>query len=321
MSHLALGPGAEFDRIRGIAGALGARAADLGDDCALIPSQGELLALSIDLSVEGTHFRREWLSLEELGWRAAASALSDLAAEAATPIGVLVSLGMPAGSAAGDAEAVMLGVGAAVDSVGGKVLGGDLSSAPGWILDVAVIGRTARPIRRAGARPGDGLWVTGRLGGARAALAAWLAGGTPEPAARHAFAHPEPRIAAAGWLAARGGRAMIDLSDGLAGDAGHLAAASGVAIELTLEAVPQHATVASAAARAGLPAPDFAALGGEDYELLVALPPEFTTADATGFERETGLPLTRVGAAREGRGVRCTLKGKERTLRGFDHFA
>jgi thiamine-monophosphate kinase len=321
VSHLGLGAGAEFDRIRAIERALGAQAGELGDDCALVPTGDGFLALSIDLSVEGVHFRREWLSLEEIGWRAAAGALSDLAAEAATPVGILVSLGVPADSTADDSTAVMKGAGAAAAAVGAVVLGGDLSRAPALVVDVAVVGRTARPVRRRGAAPGDGLWVTGDLGGARAALTTWQAGRPPAPAARRAFARPEPRVAAGQWLAGHGAKALIDLSDGLAGDADHLAAASEVAIELELERIPWHGAVPDAAAASNTPPAVFAALGGEDYELLAALPGEFGEADAAGLERELGLPLTRVGRVGRGSGIRCTLQGRELTLRGYDHFA
>ncbi len=321
MSHLGLGPGAEFDRIRAIEQALGTAAGDLGDDCALIPVGEEFFALSIDLSVEGVHFRREWLSLEEIGWRAAAGALSDLAAEAARPEGLLASVGLPKESDSQDVATVMGGVGQAAASVGARVLGGDLSSAPVLTIDIAVVGRTARPVRRRGAQPGDGIWVTGELGGARAALAAWSAGETPVTTARRAFAHPLPRIGAGHWLAEHGAHALIDLSDGLAGDAQHLAAASQISIELALERVPLHGAVPAAAAKAGQPPAVFAALGGEDYELLVALPRGFSAQDAAALERELGIPLTLIGRVSAGSGAVCRLQGREVALTGFDHFA
>jgi len=179
---LRLGPGGEFDRLRAIFGTLGAAGHDLGDDCALLPVGGRTLAISIDLSLEGVHFRTDWLSLREIGWRATATALSDLAAEGAEPIGVLVSLGLP-GNGRGrgkgrpdPATEIMTGVGAAVQRVGARVLGGDLVRSTRYVVDVCVLGLAARPVRRSGARPGDGLWVTGRLGGAGLALAALRAG-------------------------------------------------------------------------------------------------------------------------------------------------
>jgi thiamine-monophosphate kinase len=309
-----LGPGPEFDRIRAIALALGADAADLGDDCALLPVDGRTLALSIDASVEGVHFRRDWLSLEEIGWRGAAGALSDLAAAGAEPIGVLVALTLPRASPPGEEVEVMRGVAAVCRQVGGKVLGGDLTGGAGLGLTVSVLGWAGRPMRRRGARPGDGVWVSGTLGGARAALAAWSAGRAPAPASRAAFARPEPRIAAGRWLAGAGATAMIDLSDGLAGDAAHLAVASGVGLEIELERLPLGPGVLEAASAAGEPGPAFAARGGEDYELLVTLP-------AAAATRGSPTPLTRIGTVVPGSAARLTLEGRPLSLASFDHFA
>jgi thiamine-monophosphate kinase len=164
------------------------------------------------------------------------------------------------------------------------------------------------------------LWVTGQLGGARAALASWLRGAPPPPAARHAFAHPLPRIAAGQALAAAGATAMIDLSDGLGGDAAHLAAASGCALEIDLALVPRHPDVAAAARHEPMPPAHFAALGGEDYELLAAIPPGFGPEEADRIAGETGVPLTRIGRVTAGTGVRLELAGEPVSLKGFDHF-
>ena len=320
MNHLALGAGAEFDRIRDIARTLGERAGVLGDDCALIPMGDQSIAVSVDLSVEGVHFRRDWLSAEEIGWRAAAGALSDLAAEGASVIGLLCSVGLPAGTRGPDLDALLAGVGSAVAAVGGTVLGGDLSSAPQWVIDVTVLGRVTRPVTRGGALPGDSLWVTGTLGGARAALVALEAGVPPGEASRVAFARPEPRVRAGAWLAEAGARAMIDLSDGLAGDANHLAAASGVRLTIDLDRLPLALEIAPAAKRRGVSLAEFAAEGGEDYELVAALPPLFGADDALAFQRACGLRLTRIGTVEPGSGVQFLLRGQPRTLKGFDHF-
>jgi thiamine-monophosphate kinase len=317
----ALGPGREFDRVRRIAAALGPRATGLGDDCALLAAAGPTLAASTDVSVEGVHFRLEWLTHEEIGWRATAAALSDLAAEGAEGDAVLVALTVP--PAAGDAEvvAVMSGAGAAADEVGARVVGGDLSAGPAWSLAVTALGWTEQPVGRAGAREGDGLWVTGRLGAPRAALEAWRRGEPPEAEARRAFTHPVPRLRAGCWLARHGARAMIDLSDGLGGDAAHLAAASGVAAALELELVPVASVVAAEAARVGVAPAQFAAESGEEYELLVALPGGFAADDRLAFERACGVPLTRVGGICAGAGVQARLAGKPVVLAGFDHVA
>ena len=316
----ALGPGPEFDRIRKIARVLGDRARGLGDDCALLPDGDGALAISTDVSVEGVHFRLDWIDPAEAGWRATAAALSDLAAEAADPIGVLTAITVPEGAAEGDLAALAGGIGDAAAAAGAVVIGGDLSAGPAWSVAVTVIGRAERPVTRAGATPGDGIWVTGVLGGARAALEAWRRGDSPAEDARRAFAHPEPRIAAGLWLAAHGARAMLDISDGLAGDAGHLAAASDVRIELALEVVPVAAAAIAEAKQLDLPVQQFAAEGGEDYELLVALPREFGAADVREFEAACRIALTRVGTVKRGSGVRVELAGRPLELRGYDHF-
>jgi thiamine-monophosphate kinase len=313
MTHLPLAGGAEFDRIRAIAAALGTRARELGNDTALVRLGETTVALSADVSVEGVHFRREWLSLEEIGWRAAAGALSDLAAAGAEVIGVLGALTIPAAEPMSTFVALMQGVGAAADAVGGKVLGGDLSRGDALALALTVIGTAARPVTRAGAAPGDLVWVTGELGGARAALTAFLAGREPDSGARQRFARPEPRIAAGRWLATHGAKAMLDVSDGLAGDAGHLAAASGVAIRIELERIPRHPSVAAEALLAAEPPEVFAAKGGEDYELLAVLPRDF--AGTPEF------PLRQVGEVRAGEGLTLLIGGRPVVLSGYEHFA
>lgn len=319
MTLLGLGPGVEFDRIRAIARALGARGTALGDDCALVPMGDAFLVLSCDLTVEGVHYRREWLSPQEAGWRAATAALSDLAAEGAETIGVLVALGMPAASADESVD-FMKGVGEAVDAAGGTVLGGDLSSAPFWTCDVTAVGRASNPVTRAGARDGDGVWVTGSLGAARAAVRAWEAGREPVAEARRRFARPAARIAAGRWLAAAGAHAMMDLSDGLAGDIGHLAAASEVGIDIDLDLVPVADSARREADAAGERPARFAAAGGEDYELLVAMPHGFGEKEAGEFAASGGLPLVRVGRVGGAPGARLLEDGRPVFLEGFDHF-
>jgi thiamine-monophosphate kinase len=316
----ALGPGPEFDRIRRIARVLGDRARGLGDDCALLPDSDGALAISTDVSVEGVHFRLDWIDLAEAGWRATAAALSDLAAEGADPIGVLTAVTVPESAGERDLAALADGIGGAAAAAGAVVIGGDLSAGPAWSVAVTVVGRAERPVTRAGARPGDGIWVTGVLGGARAALEAWRRGESPAEDARRAFAHPEPRIAAGLWLSAHGARAMLDLSDGLAGDAGHLAAASDVRMHLELETVPVAAAAIAEAKRLNLPVQQFAAEGGEDYELLVALPPDFGPAEVREFEAACRIALTRIGTAKQGSGVRVELAGRRLELHGYDHF-
>ena len=317
MTTIPLGSGGEFDRVRAIAAALGDVIGPIGDDTAVIGDGEGTLVVSIDASVEDVHFRRNWLSLEEIGWRATASALSDLAAAAATPIGVVAAVVVPLGAGQDALVEVMRGVGAATASVGARILGGDLSSGKQWTVVITVFGRAVRRMSRVGAVPGDGIWVSGAIGGARAALQAWTTNMAPDLAARRAFAHPTPRIAAARWLAEHGATAMMDLSDGIGGDAEHLAAASGVQLQIELERLPLHPSVRAAARHVGEAPERFAAQAGEDYELLVTLPSTF--ADTLEFARIHELPLTRIGTVAAGSGVPATLAGVTQSVHGFRH--
>jgi thiamine-monophosphate kinase len=310
----------EFERIQKIAQTLGLQAAGLLDDCAILPTGDGRLVVSTDSSVEGVHFRLDWLRHREAGWRAAASALSDLAAEGATPAALLAAVVVPSSATDDELVALMTGVGGAASSVNALVVGGDLSRGPAWVVTITVLGWTKHAVTRSGARPGDGLWVTGVLGGARAALEAWMRGSEPATDARVAFAHPVPRIDAGRKLATAGARAMLDLSDGLGGDVRHLAEASGVAVELDVDAVPVASACLEEARRLGITPQQFAAEGGEDFELLAALPAEFDADSAMAFQRTSGIALTRVGTVAPGSGVRATLAGTSLALEGFDHF-
>ncbi len=326
--RLPLGPGGEFDLIRAFTAGDTALPAGValgpGDDAAVLEGGW---VVSTDLSVEDVHFRRAWLRDEEIGWRAAAAALSDVAAMGAEAVGVLVSLAAPPGREV-DLHAVQRGVRAAAAACGAAVLGGDLSASPGPLfLDLVVLGRAERPVGRSGARPGDEVWVSGVLGGSAAAVRAWSEGRDPAPALRRRFARPEPRVALGRALGAAGAAAaMIDLSDGLAGDAAHLAAASGVRVVLEAGRVP----VDEAAREAlGPEAAREAALhGGEDYELCFAARPGAVDpprlADAVGALGGPAVPLTRVGRVEEGEGVWLALPGEApRRLErgGHDHWA
>src|SRR5919112_4948654 len=152
--NLALGPGREFDRIRSIIERLPVPHG-LGDDCGVFPHGREFIALSTDVSVEGVHFRLDWIDAEEVGWRATAAALSDLAAEGAQPIGILAAVTMPADAPESDLLDLMSGVGAAAKYGGAEVLGGDLSEGAVWAVTVTVVGRAESPVTRRGAVPGD----------------------------------------------------------------------------------------------------------------------------------------------------------------------
>lgn len=318
-----LGPGKEFDRIRAIFDRISELIPEgegLGDDCALVPLGTTTLAVSMDASLEGVHFRTDWLDFKEIGFRAAGAALSDLAADGATPFGLLVSLGVPPRNGKNGldpAVEIMAGVASMANNLGAQVLGGDLTRSDRYSVDVCVLGTVERPVRRRGAREGDALWVTGYLGGAALALEGFRAGKRMADQLRNRYACPEPRIQAGRWLASQGATAMIDISDGLAADAQHLSAASQVGLEINLEQIPCWEGVEALAAVAS----------GEEFELLLTMPPAFTDASASSFRAETGVHLTRIGrclrssGGRRG-GVRLLEHSKPVALpAGYDHFA
>ena len=305
-----LGPGREFDLVRVMMSRWGDRAHGIGDDATVLDvPAGEHVVLSTDTSLEDVHFRRDWLSPEEIGWRATAAALSDLAAMAANPLGVLVALTLPP-EWIDDLGALAEGIAASAADVDAPIVGGDLTRGERLAITVTVIGSAAKPLRRIGARPGDTLWVTGQLGGPALAMEAWGEGRQPTPESRSRFARPVPRIREAQWLLRAGATAGIDISDGLGGDAAHLAAASGVRLTIDADALPL------------APGADVstAQRSGEEYELLVATPSPF---DPAAFQRDFGLSLTRIGAVEEGAAGVDLLIGGERVASpaGYDHFS
>ena len=293
-----------------------------GDDAAVLRGG---IAISTDLMVEGVHFDFDWIAPAEAGFRAGAAALSDMAAMGAAPEAVLVSLAV-----AGDpslCEELQRGVSRAGDRVGVAVVGGDVSRSPGpAVVDVVAVGRVREPCRRSGAEAGQEVWVSGALGGAAAAVAAWSAGARPVPAARQRFASPPNRVPLGKALAKRRlARAMIDVSDGLVRDAGHVARASGVGFRILRDAVP-----VDTAAGGDL---NLALEGGEDYELMFTAPAGKEAA-ILDLGRELSVRLTRIGSVEGGPvegsavegGAGVVLEDGEggRTAAGrggYDHFA
>jgi thiamine-monophosphate kinase len=334
-----LGPGYEFDLIRRFLEDMpplpDAVRVGPGDDAAVLRDG---TVVSVDMSVENVHFRRAWLEPEDIGYRAAAAALSDLAAMAAEPLVVLAATAFAPQDVPDFADRVVHGLRQAVEAAGAVLVGGDVTSSPGpVVLDVTVLGRAERPVLRSGVQPGDELWVTGELGGAAAAVVALTTGAVPPPGAAQAFRRPVPRIAEARWLAGHVAlHALIDLSDGLSGDAGHLAAASGVSITIRSADVPVHPDLAASGDERRRIKGSLA--GGEDYELCLAAAPGAVEAVHDAFVERFGLALTRVGAAQAGEGVTIldaqgeVMKfgtfgsavlpgqGQEDDLGGFDHF-
>ncbi|MDX6583783.1 MAG: thiamine-monophosphate kinase [Solirubrobacterales bacterium] len=299
-----------------------------GDDAAISVPEGAT-ATSVDLLVEGVHFEIPPFGLADVGHKALAVALSDLAAMGASPREAYVQLGVPADRDQAELLELADGLAAVAAAHGVAIAGGDVSRAPMLLLAVTVVGAAADEaalVRRAGARSGDLLVVTGELGGAAAGLllledemfAEALDHATAD-ALRRRQLRPEPRLAAGLALARTGATAMIDVSDGLGADAEHLAAAGAVGLEVELARLPLQAGVAAVAEAAGRDPFDLAAAGGEDYELLATLAPGQVdaAADAVGA---AGSKLTAIGAVSATGAV--TLSGPEgpRAPGGYDQL-
>ena len=308
MTTIPLGPGAEFDAIRRLLDRWGDLARGIGDDAAvLVVPRGDALVASVDSAIEAQHFRAEWLSPKEIGYRAVAAALSDLAAMAASPRGVLIALGVPA-VWRDRLDEIADGIGEAVNASETRILGGNISAAGELSITTTVLGSVFVPLMRRGAKPGDRVYVTGQLGGAAAALAQLTSGDTAG-VHRHRLAHPVPRIPEARWLADAGASAAIDISDGLAADARHLATASGIALTLESAKLPLAAGVDA----------DLAVQSGEEYELLVTAP---HALDTTGFEARFRLSLTEIGEAVAGAPGSVEIVGMPHIrIVGHDHFS
>jgi thiamine-monophosphate kinase len=292
-----------------------------GDDAAVVRSRA-LAVTSIDTIAEGVHFTRSTHSPADIGHKALAAALSDLAAMGAGPGEAYVSLALPGDLPEAAALELAEGLAALARDEGVTVAGGDVVSA---VVSVSVTGWAddeAELVGRDGARPGDVVGVTGALGGSGAGLLV-LGGEAPGVAEdlsagvvlRHR--RPVPLLRAGRALAAAGATAMIDVSDGPATDAAHLARASGAGLELELEALPLHPGVSEVAGAAGRDAPELAATAGEDYELLFTISPENWDAAAGG----AGVPVTRLGRVVDGDGLVLLGPGGRRVdgLLGFEH--
>lgn len=303
-----------------------------GDDAAVTVPPGGATATSVDAVVEGVHFRRGEAGLETVGRKALATALSDLAAMGAEPGEAYVVLGAPPDLAEADLLALLDGLLELAAATGTTLAGGDLTRAPALTLAVTVVGHAAAAadfVLRGGAGPGDLLVLTGELGGAAAGRLLLddpgLAATLPEETAdrlRGRQLDPTPRLPSGRALASAGATAMIDLSDGLAADAGHLAESSGVAVEIDAGALPLTAGVAAVAAAAGRDPLQLAVSGGEDYELLATLPADRLAGAVAAIAAAGETTLTAIGrvAAGEGAGIRLP-GGASLEAGGYDHFA
>lgn len=276
--------------------------AGIGDDCAIfrLPGANEDLLFTTDLLIEGVHFERSTHTPAMVGRKALARGLSDIAAMGGDPLFCLLSLGLPVWADRRWVDRFYTGLLKLAAAVGVVLAGGDLSRAERVVCDIVVAGSVPKgsALRRDGAKPGDAIYVSGRLGGSALGLAtrrgrAWT---------RHT--HPEPRLSLGRYLRAKlGATAAMDLSDGLSLDLGRLCLSSKVSAEIEAPPVFPGATL------------DQALHGGEDYEILFTAPPGARVP--ASFEN---LPLTRIGVIRRGHAGRVLLSGRTLPALGYDHF-
>lgn len=279
----------------------------IGDDCAVlrVPAGCEMV-VTTDFSLEGRHFRRDWHSPQSAGHRCLARGLSDVAAMGGRPLAAFLSVALPKGFDISWLDGFMEGFNRLAAEHGVELAGGDTSEAPGAeiLADIMVVGavKQGKALLRSRAKAGDGIYVTGTLGGAAAELEEMRAGGERKERGPQSF--PEPRIALGLALARRGiAASCMDLSDGLSTDLRHLCEASGVGAELEGAAIPI----------AGGATMEQALHGGEDYELL------FTARSGVKVPtRIAGIGVTRIGTVAETTGVR--LDGLELRVGGWEHF-
>jgi thiamine-monophosphate kinase len=302
----------------------------IGDDAAVLEGDPPVV-VTHDLLVDGVHFRWHETSPADLGHKAVAVNLSDLAAMGAQPVAVIVGLGLPRAPALtlDQIDDLYAGMDAIAGEHDASLAGGDVSEAPVLILAVTAVGRMPDgrpPVLRSGAKAGDVVCVTGALGASAAGLALLerpeLRARVPEAEALvAAHLRPSPRVAEGRALSTGGVHAMLDCSDGLALDAGRLAMASGLALTLHLDQLPVAAGVAGVALALGTPADVLAATGGEDYELICAAAP----AAVAGLAGALDVELTAVGELHAGPvgEVRALREGADVPLArlGWEHGA
>jgi thiamine-monophosphate kinase len=305
----------------------------MGDDASLVRAR-PVCVTSADAMVEGVHFRLGdgWSTPAEVGARALAGALSDLAAMGADPGEAYLVLGLPGGFGEGQALELVRGAKMLAGQNDTTIVGGDVVGAPALTVCFTVVGwaqDAAQLVGRDGAREGDLVGVTGRLGGAGAGLLLLEAGEgqegpVPSAAAETVLARlrdPKPRLAEGRALAAAGVHALIDVSDGVATDAGHIGRSSGVRLRVDLEALPLEEGVMEICAEREIPPWRLAATGGEDYELCFCVAPEDGERAAYAVEEVGRVGVTWIGRVLAGPpGVSLSDdRGDDVGLEGFEH--
>jgi thiamine-monophosphate kinase len=304
----------------------------IGDDAAAVRwSDDDTLLLTTDTLLEGIHFRRSTATLRDIGAKAIAVNVSDIAAMGGEPRYALLALALPPTLSVAEVDELYAGIQDVARQHGVALVGGDTCAAPGGVvLSVTLVGRvTGAPLRRSGARPGDAVLVTGTLGAAAAGLAVLERGHGSLPlaiveAVVRPHRVPTPRVRESALIRASGwATAMIDLSDGLATDLGHIAAESRVGARVDVDALPVSDATRAAAAALGADPLRWALSGGEDYELLFTAAPDHAETLARQVADRTGTPVRRIGEVWPADdGVRFVDRhGRPYPVEpGFDHF-
>ncbi len=297
-----------------------------GDDAAVVrPGRAALQVLTTDALVEHVHFSRAWASPESIGHKALAVNLSDLAAMGALPRWALLSLVLPPDTPLSFVDGLVDGLAALGSQHGVTVAGGNVTRSPGpVVIDVTAGGEVAQRkfITRAGAHPGDELWLSGSIGGAHAALAMLSADEAPGPALAERLHRPTPRVRLGATIAAhRAARGLIDLSDGLGAAVTQVAEASGCGARIDADAIPVMAEAREWWNAKGVDPVQVSLAGGEDYELLLAVPARWGGRLRHLRRQVTDPPLTRIGTLTRDRALVLSRPGIETPLPGgFEHF-
>ena len=303
----------------------------IGDDCAVLrPADGHDLLVTTDTQEEGVHFRRDWSTPADIGWRCLAVNVSDIAAMGGVPLGAVVALSLPETLAVTFVEAMYDGMSALAEAYDCPIIGGNISKSTERLsVTITVLGSTPQDTAayRASARAGDIIWVTGDLGAAKAGLEALIhpqsVAGLPTDAVLARYRRPRPRLREAPFLRQHGARSLIDLSDGLSSDLTHVCEASGLGAQLHAKDIPISDETRQVARALGLDALTMALHGGEDFELCLTAPPDAAEALEQGFHNQFDCALTRIGTIQAGAGVAlCHSDGGEAPLiaGGYDHF-